>query len=63
MTRAERLVVAHPLSPVYARPFIEILAGDQTAAEAFEATVALLSGLGKHVVGFGAKCPDTWSTV
>jgi 3-hydroxyacyl-CoA dehydrogenase len=57
MTHPDRLVVAHPLSPVYALPFVEILAGDHTSTETFEATAAHLSALGKHVVRLRREVP------
>jgi 3-hydroxyacyl-CoA dehydrogenase len=57
MKHPERLVVAHPLSPVYALPFVEILGGEKTSTAAYEAADEHLSGLGKNVIRLKREVP------
>ena len=42
MARPERFVVGHPFNPVYLLPLVEVVAGEQTAAEAVDAGVGVL---------------------
>lgn len=57
MRHPERLVVAHPLSPVYALPLVELLGGRQTSAEAMDRAADHLTRLGKHVVRLQREVP------
>jgi 3-hydroxyacyl-CoA dehydrogenase len=57
MRRPERLLAAHPFSPVYALPLVEVLGGARTAPETVEAVVTHLSALGKHPVVLRKELP------
>ncbi len=57
MAHPGRLVVAHPLSPVYALPLVEVLGGRQTSAAALDHAVDHLTRLGKHVVRLRREVP------
>lgn len=50
MHHPERLVVAHPQSPVYALALVEVLAGGATAPDVVSAVIAHLVALGKRPV-------------
>jgi 3-hydroxyacyl-CoA dehydrogenase len=50
MTHPERLAVAHPLSPVYALPLVELLGGRLTSQQSLQAAETHLTRLGKRVV-------------
>jgi 3-hydroxyacyl-CoA dehydrogenase len=50
MDHPERLVVAHPQSPVYALALVEVLAGKTTAPDVVSAVLAHLTALGKRPV-------------
>ncbi len=47
---ARRLVVAHPFNPPHVLPLVEIVAGDQTAADTVERAAAFLRSVGKDPV-------------
>jgi len=57
MEHPERLVVAHPLSPVYALPLVEVLGGEATAKDVVEQVVQQLRGLGKKPVVLNREVP------
>jgi 3-hydroxyacyl-CoA dehydrogenase len=57
MSHPERLVVAHPLSPVYALPLVEVLGGELTSAVALDEAEDRLTRLGKHVVRLRREVP------
>ncbi len=57
MEHPDRLVVAHPLSPVYALPLVEVLGGRETSVAAVERTAQHLEELGKHVVVLRREIP------
>jgi 3-hydroxyacyl-CoA dehydrogenase len=57
MDHPSRLVVAHPLSPVYALPLVELLGGRATSAEAVDRAADHLTSLGKHVVRLRREVP------
>jgi carnitine 3-dehydrogenase len=57
MDHPERLLVAHPLTPVYALPLVELLGGRLTAEAALERAAGHLSRLGKHVVRLRREVP------
>lgn len=57
MEHPERLLVAHPLSPVYALPLVELLGGAATSADVLEHVDAHLTALGKHVVRLRREVP------
>ncbi len=57
MSHPERLVVAHPLSPVYALPLVEVLGGELTSAAALDEAENRLTRLGKHVVRLRREVP------
>ena len=57
MAHPERLVVAHPLSPVYALPLVEVLAGDATATHVVDLVVGHLRALGKRPVVLRREVP------
>jgi 3-hydroxyacyl-CoA dehydrogenase len=50
MAHPERLAVAHPLSPVYALPLVELLGGRLTSQQSLQAAETHLTRLGKRVV-------------
>jgi 3-hydroxyacyl-CoA dehydrogenase len=57
MAHPERLVVAHPLSPVYALPLVEVVAGDATATHVVDLVVGHLRALGKRPVVLRREVP------
>jgi 3-hydroxyacyl-CoA dehydrogenase len=57
MAHPERLVVAHPLSPVYALPLVEVLAGEATATHVVDLVVGHLRALGKRPVVLRREVP------
>jgi 3-hydroxyacyl-CoA dehydrogenase len=57
MAHPERLVVAHPLSPVYALPLVEVLAGDATSAHVVDLVVSHLRALAKRPVVLRREVP------
>jgi 3-hydroxyacyl-CoA dehydrogenase len=57
MAHPERLVVAHPLSPVYALPLVEVLAGDATSAQVVDHVVGHLRALAKRPVVLRREVP------
>ncbi|MTD55548.1 3-hydroxyacyl-CoA dehydrogenase NAD-binding domain-containing protein [Amycolatopsis pithecellobii] len=57
MHHPERFVVAHPQSPVYALPLVEVLAGKATSPAVVDAVLAHLTGLGKRPVLLHREIP------
>ncbi|WP_236787703.1 3-hydroxyacyl-CoA dehydrogenase NAD-binding domain-containing protein [Amycolatopsis sp. GM8] len=57
MDHPERFVVAHPQSPVYALPLVEVLAGKATSPVVVDAVLAHLTGLGKRPVLLHREIP------
>ncbi|MFE9601298.1 3-hydroxyacyl-CoA dehydrogenase NAD-binding domain-containing protein [Streptomyces hokutonensis] len=57
MDHPERLVVAHPQSPVYALPLVEVLAGKATSPDVVTAVLAHLTSLGKRPVLLHREIP------
>jgi len=57
MTHAHRLVVAHPLSPVYALPLVEVLGGRQTSEATIEFALAHLARLDKKPIRLRREVP------
>jgi 3-hydroxyacyl-CoA dehydrogenase len=57
MERPGRFVVAHPLSPVYALPLVEVLGGRQTDQETVQRVFAHLTALGKHPIVLHRELP------
>jgi 3-hydroxyacyl-CoA dehydrogenase len=57
MSHPERLVVAHPLSPVYALPLVEILGGAKTSEQSLDTASEHLTTLGKHVIRLHKEVP------
>jgi 3-hydroxyacyl-CoA dehydrogenase len=57
MAHPERFAVAHPLSPVYALPLVEVIGGEATSAVTVERTVAHLRALGKRPVVLRREVP------
>ncbi|MFD2416544.1 3-hydroxyacyl-CoA dehydrogenase NAD-binding domain-containing protein [Amycolatopsis pigmentata] len=57
MAHPERLVVAHPLSPVYALPLVEVLGGDATSAHVVHRVVDHLRTLAKRPVVLRREVP------
>ncbi|EAW31911.1 3-hydroxybutyryl-CoA dehydrogenase [marine gamma proteobacterium HTCC2143] len=50
MDHPERLLVAHPFNPVYLLPLVEIVAGEQTAADVVEKAIAIYTELGMEAL-------------
>jgi carnitine 3-dehydrogenase len=48
LSRPERLIVGHPFNPVYLLPLVEVVAGEQTAADVVERAMGWYRGLGMH---------------
>ncbi|WP_445521111.1 3-hydroxyacyl-CoA dehydrogenase NAD-binding domain-containing protein [Streptomyces sp. NEAU-174] len=57
MDHPERLIVAHPQSPVYALPLVEVLAGKATSPAVVTAVLAHLTSLGKRPVLLHREMP------
>lgn len=57
MTHPERFAVAHPLSPVYALPLVEVLGGPLTDAATVTGVVDHLRALGKRPVVLRREMP------
>jgi 3-hydroxyacyl-CoA dehydrogenase len=57
MNHPARLVIAHPLSPVYALPLVELLGGEATSSEAIDRAAQHLTRLGKRVVRLRREAP------
>lgn len=57
MTRPHRLVVAHPLSPVYALPLVEVLGGRHTSEATVEFALAHLARLDKKPIRLRREVP------
>ncbi|TQM37024.1 3-hydroxyacyl-CoA dehydrogenase NAD-binding domain-containing protein [Pseudonocardia cypriaca] len=57
MDHPERLVVAHPQSPVYALALVEVLVGKSTAPDVVSAVLAHLTALGKRPVLLHREMP------
>ena len=57
MTHPHRFVVAHPFSPVYALPLVEVLAGPATTTDTVDAMVGGLRALGKHPIVLQKEAP------
>ncbi|MCP9955611.1 3-hydroxyacyl-CoA dehydrogenase NAD-binding domain-containing protein [Actinomadura madurae] len=57
MKHPERLLVAHPQSPVYALPLVEVLAGEATSSAVVTAALAHLRDLGKRPVLLQREVP------
>lgn len=57
MAHPERFVVAHPLSPVYALPLVEVLGGEATSDSVVEEVVAQLRALDKKPVVLRREVP------
>ncbi|MGI8497492.1 MAG: 3-hydroxyacyl-CoA dehydrogenase family protein [Gemmatimonadaceae bacterium] len=47
---AERLLVVHPLHPVYAVPVVEVSAGEMTSATTLERAIAVMRALGREPI-------------
>lgn len=50
VTRPERCVLVHPFLPVHLLPLVEVVGGEQTAAEAVEISCELMEKIGKSPV-------------
>ncbi|MER8160831.1 3-hydroxyacyl-CoA dehydrogenase NAD-binding domain-containing protein [Streptomyces sp. NPDC094472] len=57
MAHPERLVIAHPQSPVYALPLVEVLAGRATSPDVVSVVLTQLIGLGKRPVLLHREIP------
>jgi 3-hydroxyacyl-CoA dehydrogenase len=57
MKHPGRFLVAHPFSPVYALPLVEVLGGQATDASTVDQVVAHLLALGKHPVVLRKEVP------
>ena len=53
----ERCVVAHPLNPPYIMPLVEVVAGEQTSAEAHQWAVDFYRATGKHPLKLNKEIP------
>jgi len=53
----ERVLIGHPFNPVYLLPLVEVVGGEQTAAEALDWTMGFYSGLGKRVLRVRKEVP------
>ena len=53
----ERVVVAHPFNPPHLVPLVEVVGGRQTSEEAIDATMSLMSALGRRPVRVRAELP------
>jgi 3-hydroxyacyl-CoA dehydrogenase len=54
---ADRMLVAHPLHPVYVVPVVELSAGEQTAASTLDRAVATLRAVGREPVVLRGDVP------
>jgi 3-hydroxyacyl-CoA dehydrogenase len=57
MSHPHRFAVAHPFSPVYALPLVEVLAGSATTTDTVDALVGGLRALGKHPIVLRKEVP------
>ena len=57
MAHPHRFAVAHPFSPVYALPLVEVLAGAATTTDTIDALVGGLRALGKHPIVLRKEAP------
>ncbi|WP_250460063.1 L-carnitine dehydrogenase [Microbulbifer litoralis] len=48
MVAPERFVVSHPFNPVYLLPLVEVVGGEQTAADTVERAMAFFRDIGMH---------------
>ena len=55
--RPERVVVAHPFNPPHLVPLVEVVGGRLTSEEAVDATMSLMTALGRRPVRVRAELP------